>query len=106
MQKKLNETPKKRYVAQTKTFSKDLVKYTKSKPEIFTSTAYNEVISNINQGMLLPEKYKDHSLSGNFEGFRECHIFNDLLLIYSIKEDADSIKISYTRLGTHSELFE
>lgn len=52
---------------------------------------------------LLPEKYKDHSLSGEYIGYRECHITPDWLLIYQIKDDELILVLS--RTGTHSDLF-
>ena len=52
---------------------------------------------------VLPEKYFDHSLSGNWNGYRECHIKPDLLLIYR-KSDQSTLRLA--RLGSHSELFD
>jgi len=61
------------------------------------------VVDMLAAGNELPEKYRDHSLSGNFAGCRECHITPDWLLIYEI---ADEELILYlTRTGTHSDLF-
>lgn len=54
-------------------------------------------------GAPLPPHYNDHSLSGNFKGFRECHISPDWLLIYCI-EDNDLVLV-LSRTGTHSDLF-
>ncbi len=45
-----------------------------------------EVIQTILEEKLLAEKYRDHPLSGNYTGFRECHILPDWLLIYAIKQ--------------------
>lgn len=50
----------------------------------------------------LPEKNRDHALSGDWAGYRECHVKPDLLLIYR-KPDADTLRLA--RLGSHSELF-
>lgn len=50
----------------------------------------------------LPEKYHDHALSGDWSGYRECHVKPDLLLIYK-KLDGDTLRLA--RLGSHSELF-
>ena len=47
-------------------------------------------------------RYRDHDLSGDWAGYRECHVRPDLLLIYR-KPDADSLRLA--RLGSHSELF-
>ncbi len=51
---------------------------------------------------VLPEGNRDHALSGDWAGYRECHIKPDLLLIYR-KPDADTLRLA--RLGSHSELF-
>ncbi len=49
----------------------------------------------------LDAKHRDHVLKGDYVGFRECHIENDWLLIYKIKDGV----IYFTRTGTHSDLF-
>ncbi|MGE3331974.1 MAG: type II toxin-antitoxin system YafQ family toxin [Candidatus Melainabacteria bacterium] len=51
----------------------------------------------------LPHRNRDHELSGNWNGYRECHLKPDLLLIYR-KLDEDTLRLA--RLGSHSELFE
>jgi len=51
----------------------------------------------------LPERYCDHSLSGNWKGFRECHILPDWLLIYKIEKNI--LVLTLSRTGTHSDLF-
>ena len=62
-----------------------------------------DIIRKLADGETLPEKNRDHSLSGDYSGCRECHITPDWLLIYEI---ADSELILYlTRTGTHSDLF-
>lgn len=50
----------------------------------------------------LPPRFRDHALSGDWSGFRECHLRPDLLLIYD-KPDMDELRL--VRLGSHSELF-
>lgn len=50
----------------------------------------------------LPENNRDHALSGDWAGYRECHIKPDLLLIYR-KPDAVTLRLA--RLGSHSALF-
>ena len=49
----------------------------------------------------LPAKNRDHNLSGNYSGYRECHIEPDWLLIY--KQTDDELKLD--RVGTHADLF-
>ncbi len=51
----------------------------------------------------LPEKYRDHDLSGDFAGFRECHILPDWLLVYRVEEDR--LVLTLFRTGSHSDLF-
>lgn len=61
------------------------------------------VVDMLATGKPLPEEYKDHNLSGNYAGCRECHITPDWLLIYEV-EDGELI-LYLTRTGTHSDLF-
>lgn len=49
-------------------------------------------------------QYKDHSLTGNLQDFRECHIEPDWLLMYQIFED--TLILSATATGTHVDLFD
>ena len=60
-----------------------------------------DVISALERGEALDEKFKDHELTGNWANYRECHIKPDLLLIYRIE---DSV-LKLARIGSHSELF-
>lgn len=64
----------------------------------------DEVIVLLANGEPLPEKYRDHALSGNWSCFRECHIQPDWLLIYRIENDI--LVLTLTRTGTHSDLFD
>jgi len=50
----------------------------------------------------LPEKYRNHQLSGNWIGHYECHITGDWLLIYKI--DGQELILTLTRTGTHADL--
>lgn len=61
-----------------------------------------EVVERLAMDIALPVKYRDHGLSGDWAGYRECHLKPDLLLIY-LKPDASTLRL--VRLGTHSELF-
>lgn len=81
-------------------FKKDLKlakKQGKDTDELFT------VIEKLSNGEALEAKYRDHSLSGNYKGCRECHIEPDWLLIYEI-DDGILVLMLY-RVGSHSELF-
>lgn len=50
---------------------------------------------------VLPAKNRDHSLSGNYSGYRECHIEPDWLLKYRQEKN----ELFLYRTGTHSDLF-
>ena len=52
----------------------------------------------------LEEKHRDHALSGNYIGFRECHIRPDWLLIYTI--DHGNLILTAARTGSHSDLLQ
>ena len=52
----------------------------------------------------LEKKHRDHALSGNYIGFRECHIRPDWLLIYTI--DHGNLILTAARTGSHSDLLE
>lgn len=54
----------------------------------------------------LAAEWKDHELKGNWSGFRELHVGGDFLLIYKIHTIAKFETVYFTRVGTHSELFE
>ena len=51
----------------------------------------------------LPEQFKDHNLSGNYNGFRECHIAPDWLLVYQVNNN--ELVLVLSRTGSHSDLF-
>ncbi len=61
------------------------------------------VIETLALGKPLPPENRDHELTGNWKGHRECHIGSDWLLIYRIEEDV--LALTLTRTGTHSDLF-
>ena len=52
----------------------------------------------------LSDQYKDHALTGNYIGFRECHIQPDWLLIYAVNNT--ELILTASRTGTHSDLFD
>ena len=62
-----------------------------------------EVIAMLAMGETLPDKHKDHALTGNWVGHRECHILPEWLLIYRIEDEV--LVLTLARTGTHSDLF-
>lgn len=63
----------------------------------------DEVVDLLRQGRQLEERYRDHGLTGDLAGFRECHIKPDWLLIYLIENNILTLTLIDT--GSHSDLF-
>lgn len=86
-------------LAVTAQFRKD---YKLAKKRGLKMEALAEVVTLLAKGEALPEKNRDHSLSGNWIDHRECHVLPDWLLIYRIEENV--LVLTLTRTGTHSDL--
>ena len=63
----------------------------------------NEVILLLLKGEQLPASNRDHALTGDYKGFRECHVSPDWLLIY--RRDKSLQIVTLVRTGTHADLF-
>lgn len=63
----------------------------------------DKVITMLQNDIPLEEKYRDHELKGKYQGFRECHIQLDWLLIYLNENDVLTLTLVDT--GTHADLF-
>lgn len=81
-------------------FKKDLRSAKKRGCRIEKLTA---VIDLLAEQKSLPEKHRDHGLTGEYRGFRECHIESDWLLVYRVESNA--LALFLFRTGTHSDLF-
>ena len=64
----------------------------------------DNVVDQLRQGKELDEKYRDHTLKGEYAGFHECHIKPDWLLIYLIENDILTLTLVDT--GSHADLFK
>ena len=80
-------------------FKKD-IKHFRNKPE--TVAKMLEIIDLLKAGKPVPAKYKPHKLEGKYHQNMECHIENDVLLIWL---DDNSGIIYLIRFGAHSQLF-
>ena len=83
----------------TNQFKKD---YKKIKKQNKNLLKLRVVIEKLVEGQLLEPKYRDHQLSGNWKGHRDCHIEPDWMLIYKIAGD----DLYLERTGSHSDLFK
>ena len=88
-------------ISQTTKFKKD---YKLAKKRGMNILKLTKVITLLANGEQLPLEYKDHALTGNWIGHRECHIEPDWLLVYYISKDV--LVLTLVRIGTHSDLFE
>ena len=85
----------------TSRFQKDLKRVAKRG---YNTDLLTAVIKKLANGEPLAQKHRDHALTGDYAGCRECHITPDWLLIYEISDD--TLLLYLTRTGTHSDLFK
>lgn len=85
----------------TAQFKKDLKTARKQKKPM---DRLDRIVSVLQSRGELAPRYKDHSLTGSWDGYRECHIQPDWLLIYRIENDI--LVLTLSRTGTHSELLD
>jgi len=91
-----------RTIERSTKFKKDFKRELKGRYRDVLESELKMVVVSLMKDEVLDVRYRDHDLSGNWAGYRECHIKPDLLLIYR-KLDGDILRLA--RLGSHSELF-
>ena len=84
----------------TSAFDKD---YKLLKTRGYNLKLLQEVVEKLANEEVLPAKYRNHQLIGNYVGYMECHIRPDWLLIYKIEKN--KLILTLSRTGTHSDLF-
>ncbi|MBR3623815.1 MAG: type II toxin-antitoxin system YafQ family toxin [Selenomonadaceae bacterium] len=84
----------------TAQFRKDLKRIRKRGYDL---SKLDNVLQTLLMEATLHEKHRDHALTGDYIGFRECHVESDWLLIYAI--DKGTLILTASRTGTHSDLF-
>jgi len=72
--------------------------YKRAKKRGYSIPLLDEVVEMLEEGKTLPQKHRDHALTGNYAGHRECHITPDWLLIYKIQDNI--LVLTLTRTGT------
>ena len=87
-------------VEQSKSYARDLRRMARRGKDL---TKLRDVILILRDGEKLPDKYRDHALHGDWEGYRECHIEPDWLLVYKIEEK--KLILVLTRTGSHADIF-
>ena len=91
-----------RTIERSSTFKRDYKREAKGKHRSTLDAELEPVLIALVSDQPLEQRYRDHNLSGNWSGYRECHIKPDLLLIYRTLDD-DTLRLA--RLGSHSQLF-
>ena len=92
------EEPPLREVVTTSAFERDIKRLRKRGKDMERLRA---VVDTLRRGHPLLSRHRDHALSGDWQGFRDCHVEPDWVLVYRIDEDV----VYLTRTGTHSDLF-
>ena len=87
-------------VRATNKFKKDLKLISKRGHDVNILMA---VVKKLANQEVLPASNRDHELTGNYVGFRECHIASDWLLVYKINKS--ELVLILSRTGSHSDLF-
>jgi len=90
-----------REVKQATKFDRDFRRELKGKHGNLLAKVFISIVETLAKDEPLPEKYRDHALSGEWKEHRDCHIKPDLVLIYR-KEGSEILRLF--RLGSHSEL--
>jgi len=91
-----------RTIERSSAFKRDYKREAKGQHRATLDDALRIVLLALATDEALDTRYRDHDLSGDWAGYRECHVKPDLLLIYR-KSDSDTLRLA--RLGSHSELF-
>lgn len=92
-----------RTIERSSTFKKDYQRVKATPRHRNLDLLLTSILTLLLSDKVLPRSNRDHALSGDFFGYRECHVKPDLLLIYQ-KQNTDILKL--VRLGSHSELFK
>ena len=88
-------------VFKAKRFRKSLKKMLRRGKDI---NKINDVVLKLANGETLDPTYKDHALSGDLEGLRDCHIENDWVLLYFYTTTGELV-LTLSDTGTHADLF-
>jgi mRNA interferase YafQ len=90
-----------RTIERSTQFKKDYKKYSKVIYKSELDARLREVLGHLLADEPLPIRFRDHQLRANWKGYRDCHVFPDLVLIYQL-QGAEVVRL--VRLGSHSEL--
>ena len=90
-----------RGIEQTNAYKKDLRREGRGPNLTILNSVLPEVLSDLANGIPLVPKYRDHKLTGEWEGCRDCHLKPDLVMIYEVSDEV----VILHRIGSHATLF-
>ena len=91
-----------RMIDRSTAFRRDYKREAKGRHRATLDDDLAAILAALANDLPLNPRHRDHDLSGDWSGYRECHVKPDLLLIYKKGED-NTLRLA--RLGSHSELF-
>lgn len=91
-----------RTIERSTAFKRDYKRESKGRHRATLDADLGPVLAALANDTALEPRYRDHDLSGDWAGYRDCHVKPDLVLIYR-KPDATTVRLA--RLGSHSEIF-
>ena len=91
-----------RTIERSSAFKRDYKREAKGQHRSTLDASLMPVLVALVEDHALDPRHRDHDLSGEWAGYRDCHVKPDLVLIYR-RPDADTLRLA--RLGSHSELF-
>jgi mRNA interferase YafQ len=91
-----------RTIERSSAFKRDMKREARGRHGVTLNADIVPVLAALANDLSLQPRLRDHELSGDWAGYRECHVKPDLLLIYR-KTENDLLRLA--RLGSHSELF-
>jgi mRNA interferase YafQ len=90
-----------RKIERTTRFKKDYRRETKGQYRLTLDRDLVKIVGMLVANTRLPEKFRDHALTGDWKDHRDCHIKPDLVLIYRLPDEET---LQLVRIGSHSEL--
>jgi mRNA interferase YafQ len=91
-----------RTIERSTAFKRDYKRESKGRHRATLDKELIALLTALANDIALEPRYHDHDLSGDWAGYRDCHVKPDLVLIYR-KPDATTLRLA--RLGSHSEIF-
>lgn len=90
-----------RKIERTGQFKRDYKRERKGQHRTVLDDLLHEAIRLLATDQPLPDRYRDHPLTGDWKDHRDCHLKPDLVLLY---QKPDTLTLRLVRIGSHSDL--